>query len=207
MAEIKTFAWHKETDLDNSGGFRSPSGSVELWLFSGSSSALREQLTVWSDGPGIKVAGPDLPPTAGRKPARVEVGITIHFHDDLATAITINPRSEPLSSEYLRRFPYGRWLRVAAALWRISQEDTGWSLVHSGLEGRSAPKAPGRVGYPDEHWQAVADGYQEFLTKGERAPTALIGELWGVSRNTAAGWIRKCRQLGLLPPARPGRAG
>jgi len=36
-------------------------------------------------------------------------------------------------------------------------------------------------------------------------PTKAVAEEWIVSKYTAAKWVAKCRELGLLPPTQRGR--
>ena len=48
---------------------------------------------------------------------------------------------------------------------------------------------------------------EALRAEGARDPTARIAREMVYSRNTVAGWVRRARELGLLPPARRGRAG
>lgn len=56
---------------------------------------------------------------------------------------------------------------------------------------------------PDEHYAQVAEVYDEALDGGD-PPTVSVAEAFAVPYSTAARWIRRARQLGLLPPATNG---
>lgn len=67
-------------------------------------------------------------------------------------------------------------------------------------------KRPGRRGHHPDFLDAIANRYRELRAQGERAPVKQIAIERGVSRNTAAGWIRQARQRVLLRPASPRRS-
>jgi hypothetical protein len=64
----------------------------------------------------------------------------------------------------------------------------------------AAGKRPGRKGHPRSFYERIAARYTALLPE-VRSPTRRIAAEEFVSVNTAAGWIRKARGLGLLPPA------
>ena len=187
-------------------------GSIRLRLYSGSVEILERcievatkqqvsfDLVAFDPHPwGIRLRDGDSLP-------QLDARLTVYFdQDDLPASVSVEPPGA-LTSEFLRRFPWGRWIRTAEALWRTSEETEGLSVVQHALASQQPPRRPGRTGYPDEHWEAVAAAYRDLAATGQKNPTALIAELWDIPRNTAAGWVRRCRGLGLLPPARPGRA-
>lgn len=133
----------------------------------------------------------------------------------------------------LQRFPWARCLRVVEAVVRNpgplypevgTDQRTGRQAYHDQWGQAAAeinqtinealhgirPKAsrrPGRKGHDESHYRRVADAYEALIATGEPAPNKRMAEDWGYSRNTVAGWVRKARQLGYLPPARQGRAG
>ena len=140
----------------------------------------------------------------------------------------------PMTPSRLQRFPWARCLRVveavvrnpgplyppigpdqrssrstylaesAEAAYRINQ------TINEALHGQKPTglkHRPGRASHPDDHYKRVADAYQALIATGEPAPNKRIADDWGYSRNTVAGWVRKARQLGYLPPAKKGRAG
>lgn len=125
---------------------------------------------------------------------------------------------EGITAAEIRRLPWSRWIREADRGLRISANlppDTefdlweGRDLSHSYIPAfPSAGKSrPGRRGYPAAFYEQIAVEYRELLQAGSTRPTHDIAKAHNVSRHTAAGWVRGCRDRGLLPPARPGKAG
>lgn len=139
-----------------------------------------------------------------------------------------------LTPTRLQRFPWARWLRVAEAAHRSRgpsypspypnpregrrayHEDWGRLSANLSLAAEEAIKGrkpeaaklrPGRPGYPDSFYREVAEVYQSLVATGEAAPNLRMAEQWSYSRNTVAGWVKKARQLGYLPPAKKGKAG
>lgn len=133
---------------------------------------------------------------------------------DNPTTITLhNPGG--IAATDMSRFAWTRWLtkaaleiklrdgftvQLASRLRRATSEAA--RTPHSGR-----PYRPGRKGHPVDHYPDIAARYLELVDNGSRNPTHTIASENYVTRNTAAGWIRKCRQLGLIPPGRPGKAG
>ncbi len=126
----------------------------------------------------------------------------------------------------LQRFAWSRWLTVADAVARIGGDMThpSWKsnlitdpdtvagkMTRALYEehGIAAPtgKRPGRKGHPSEFYEQLATRYKELRTKGERSPTRAIAQEMHYSRNTVAGWVKRARALGYLPPGRRGRPG
>lgn len=60
--------------------------------------------------------------------------------------------------------------------------------------------------YGREHFAAVAETYAAALVAGER-PTKAVATRFVVSKSTAAKWVAKARDLGLLGSTERGRAG
>lgn len=110
---------------------------------------------------------------------------------------------EGLTPSMLQRFPWGRWLRAATA---ARQKDWDALFSAAGLEIATKRKRPGRRGHDLAHYQGVAMRYKELAAKGE-SPAKVIANEQGFNQNTVRGWIRRCRELELLPPAEAGRAG
>jgi hypothetical protein len=207
VREPTAFGWRKVLNEDGE------SGHVLIWLFSGDPERTKQLLNTlpdtlfepaafFPDYSQFSLDGLDVPD--GEMP-RLEVMLAFETFLDEIVAVRIHPAEERPTGEYLRRFPWSQWTRAAEALWRMGTEASGWSVLSSDLH-TSVEATEARRGYPDEHWMAVADAYREAASKGSRAPTATVADIWGIKRNTAAAWVRKCRQLGLLPEARPGRA-
>lgn len=68
------------------------------------------------------------------------------------------------------------------------------------------PKQPGRPTlYDRAHFEAVAAVYNEALARHGN-PTAAVASRFNVSKSTAAKWVARCRNDGLLPPTARGRA-
>lgn len=51
-----------------------------------------------------------------------------------------------------------------------------------------------RWGYPDSHWQAVADTYRTV----QHAPSKRVAEVFNIPLSTAWSWVRKARSKGFL---------
>lgn len=125
---------------------------------------------------------------------------------------------EGLTPTDLQRFAWARWIRVADAIARDAHPRLGpggfpedpVTLAHLELKGiKVVPpaKRPGRRGHSPEFYEQIAAQYRSLVLQGERAPTNRIAKEGTYSRHTVAGWVRKARELGHLPPARRGRAG
>jgi hypothetical protein len=67
----------------------------------------------------------------------------------------------------------------------------------------------GRKGLPVEHYEEVAQVYrEEYATaEGRPKPTEAVRRHFNVGKSSAAKKVARARELGLLGPARPGRAG
>ena len=58
-------------------------------------------------------------------------------------------------------------------------------------------------GHTPDHYKQVAEVYDEAIEEGD-PPTQSVAEAFDVPYTTAARWVRRARQLGLLPPPTPG---
>ena len=58
-------------------------------------------------------------------------------------------------------------------------------------------------GHTPEHYRQVAEVYDEAIDAGD-PPTQAVAETFDVPYTTAARWVRRARDLGLLPPPTPG---
>jgi hypothetical protein len=144
--------------------------------------------------------------------------------------------AEGLTPTTLQRFAWARWLAVADAIARTGTPDKTIALQlirrdpktaavvnravleergisasarrpeQRGLPSRSRSR-PGRRGWEHEFYKRKAKRYMELRSEGERAPTKRIADEEFVSRHTAAGWVRRARELGYLQPGRRGRPG
>lgn len=68
------------------------------------------------------------------------------------------------------------------------------------------PSAQGGPPYPDGFYSQVAEVYLGLVALG-RPPHPAIAEANGVNVSTTKRWIRRARELGLLPDAQQGKAG
>ncbi|GAB2747721.1 hypothetical protein [Nocardioides pakistanensis] len=75
-------------------------------------------------------------------------------------------------------------------------------------ERAKALREPMRASYPPEHWEDVARVYNDAVARGDRHPTAAVRDQLiparverdrARARTTAANWVRKARQLDLIP--------
>jgi hypothetical protein len=79
----------------------------------------------------------------------------------------------------------------------------------------SAPERPrrGRPGRPEAFYRRVAETYLELVDNGERPLLARLAAALAEpgrqppQRETVKRWVRRCRELGLLSGALPGRPG
>lgn len=122
----------------------------------------------------------------------------------MKVAVECVPGTPGVTASMLQRFPWGKWLTAADATRR---GDWDGLLTAMGLEARPEKKRPGRKGHDLAHYQAVSKRYVELRSKGVEAPAKVMAHEMGFNENTVRGWIRRCRELALLPPGRPGRAG
>lgn len=67
----------------------------------------------------------------------------------------------------------------------------------------------GRGGRPPlydwSHWVAVTNAYRNAYAAG-KTPTRAVARRFKVAPSTAAKWVARCREFGLLPPTTRGRA-
>lgn len=59
--------------------------------------------------------------------------------------------------------------------------------------------------YPMEHWREVARVYREAYANN-RTPTRAVARHWEKQQSTAAKWVARCREMGLLPATSKGKA-
>lgn len=171
---------------------------------------------------------------SGVVPARVVGQLSVRYAredpDDPTSDLT-DPKQVDLylpggvTPTEIRRFAWARWLDVADVIVRLpdSERDPSWFQPEplAGTAGGKLKRAiyaeagvkinmrgrPGRKGHPREFYEVIAKRYRELLEQGVRSPTKTIAQEYRYSRDTAAGWVRRARELGFLPPARKGRAG
>ena len=90
------------------------------------------------------------------------------------------------------------------AQWLEGYQDTPQRAARAlaSLEARGARR--GRKGHPPEHFVEVAAVYRDAY-RFRRPPTQAVADHWTVSKSTAAKWVAKARDRGLLPPTSRGK--
>lgn len=137
----------------------------------------------------------------------VAAALTVQYsgnpNDDRPRGVRLD-MVDGLTPTMLQRFPWGRWLAVADAE-RRGDDAARWGAM--GVKVTTDEKRPGRKGHDKSHYEQVAKKYLELRAKGNEAPAKQIAREFSYNENTVRGWIRRCREMQLLPPARSGRAG
>lgn len=121
---------------------------------------------------------------------------------------------QPFQAAELHQFPWSRVITAASTHRRArrSNQIAHWqeaARAQAELDASVvvAQRGPGRPAIPLTRYALIADRYRELVTEGVTNPTQTIAEESGVPRPTAASWIRRARQHGLLDPGTPGRVG
>jgi hypothetical protein len=122
-------------------------------------------------------------------------------------------RGDEISGETVRSIALSRLLRLGmtTALWRVTSKPDGSVVIEpAGDEERRRfyqSRQP-RRGSPvtDETLREVARHYRQAAEHGE-PPSLGVAAAMNVSRSTAARWVKRARERGLLGPALRGRAG
>jgi hypothetical protein len=134
-------------------------------------------------------------------------------------SITIEPREgDRVTSSMLRL----RLDLIVGAARADLLDRAQWRLLLAELGG-SAPAAPaardgaaprrGRPGRPESFYRDVARIYLDLVDRGERPLLPRLAEAVAepgsppAQRETVKRWVRRCRELGLLSGAAPGRPG
>jgi len=138
---------------------------------------------VWTEEPGTARAwtGPEGDPT-----------------DDLLPWPPIALRADDLTTLTLEGL--GRRLRSS-----LSASDDSPLVREAAAALRPQRRGRPRL-YSDDHYARVAGVYLRALDDHRRDPTVAVAQAWEVSRSTAAHWVMRARQSGLLPSTRPGKA-
>lgn len=138
----------------------------------------------------------EVPATGPLRLARLDV--RYRSSEPHACSITLTGYGSHVSRT-LSKFPWATWLAVADTVRRTLARAGGDSAVR-----RPDRKRPGRAGHGDDLYRSVARRYSELQRAESRAPTQTIAEEYGCARNTAAGWVRRARAKGFLPPVSRG---
>lgn len=136
------------------------------------------------------------------------------LNEDLGTP---RPRSAPplippavVRSSVLRSLPLAKLLGkhfVGVKLGATTQDIDGtiYTFEQDYTAGPSA-RRPGRPRkYGPEHFAEVARVYREAYAN-RKTPTRAVARHFKTSQTAAAKWVSKCRELGLLPKTRRGKA-
>jgi len=152
----------------------------------------------------------------------VELRLSVGYDGPEPTSIRLTLPGG-LTASRLKRFPWDRYLTIADANRRsaAANQDVvktkgvkGFSVVPPGgvvyvptADNPLNPQRPWGAKRPNHFYKSVAERYTALRASGERNATDAIAKESGYNRNTVAGWVRKARKLGYLPPARRSRAG
>jgi hypothetical protein len=68
-------------------------------------------------------------------------------------------------------------------------------------------RRPGPKGLPREHFEEVAQAYRRALAEAPGAPVKTLAKQMNTSEATLRRWIQRARDMGLLGPSAPGKAG
>jgi len=148
---------------------------------------------------------------------------------DLGLEVEIGDRGEPrcrqlevratgedeVTGETLRRVPVARLLGLvlAVAAWKVTSPTTMQTGMAAGAmrefyQSYARGSRRPRRGSPltDANLRQVAELYRAAFDRGDPPTATIAGELH-IARSTAARWVAKARERGLLGPSIRGRAG
>lgn len=158
----------------------------------------------------------------GEVTAGVDVRVRLDEHRQVLSVGLARPMGVVLDASTLQRFAWARWLTVAdAAVRDLQAPETSphpltdyfgagvdlEKLRRNAKRRQEAPRRPGRRGHSDDFYRAVSERYRHFRWSGSTSPTKDLADAYGVTRNTAAGWVKVAREKKLLPLAHRNRAG
>lgn len=142
--------------------------------------------------------------------------LVVHFNTGRGVPLTVKgvivESPNPLTGSTLRRLPWDKYLRLADAAIRFRYAATIDSAREQSRRTKESAQElfggkTGRKPLPDDHYRRIARRVLELRSEGVGQPVLVIAKEEKQNRNTVAGWVRKARQRGYLPPGRPGRAG
>lgn len=158
----------------------------------------------------------------GEVTAGVDVRVRLDERRQVLSVGLARPMGVVLDASTLQRFAWARWLTVADAAVRDLRVpeasphplndyfSAGADLekLHRNTRRRQeAPRRPGRRGHSDDFYREVSEYYRHRRWAGSTSPTQDLANEYGVTRNTAAGWVKVARERKLLPLAHRNRAG
>jgi hypothetical protein len=141
----------------------------------------------------------------------VEIGPLVKHNGENAEVFIVSDESEldPLRSTELR-LPLRELIDEALEWVIIKDQDFAWMGSERAAEWkkvvaphnaavRKGRKKPGRPRqYGDDHYQKVAEVYEQELRSGGRAPLRAVMREFHVEKSTAASWVREAKRLGFL---------
>jgi hypothetical protein len=115
----------------------------------------------------------------------------------------------PMTPADLRNLPWARLLRAAEAIVIAQHSDSvdAWNAATAETSIAEPIRKPGRPRLGHAQLFGIAERYRQLVEAGDPAPAQRIAEERNEKPSTVRGWIKRARDLGFLPPARPGRAG
>lgn len=123
------------------------------------------------------------------------------------TGMVIGPDLElgqEITGRSLRDIPLGEILSMIGGHDFPGAEELGGAVTHP---WRRPAARPGPVGLSREDLQQVADDYRAALLQAPRRPIKLLAEELHASEATIRRWVQRTRDMGLLGPVQPGKAG
>ena len=116
---------------------------------------------------------------------------------------------EPITTSALRAIPLARLIDLALRTFLSRHEELDGDTPSSRFNRERketleaalrVKKRPGRPPlYGEDHYAKVATVYRQ--NSGGRAPTKAVSEHFQTTKSTAAKWVGRARELGLLEPA------
>jgi hypothetical protein len=137
---------------------------------------------LWAEGSSLGTIHVTYPSRDARKPTAVKLEL-----------------AEGISPSALARFAWQHWLTNADEVHRSGPPPVPSAKLSHAI--KAAAGRPGRGGHHPEFFENVARRYRDLRLGGDRAPVTTIAVEAGVPRNTAAGWVKRARERGLLPPS------
>lgn len=130
-------------------------------------------------------------------PAPFDVSIRLGVVDDelVVTGLHIETNGEPLRDRDLREVSLHKLLGdVDEAQYIKKRAENYLGRDLSAL----APRRPGRTGYPDEHFEEVAEVYRQVRERYPTSATARTAQALHASPATIRRWVARARELGYL---------
>jgi hypothetical protein len=123
------------------------------------------------------------------------------------TGMVIGPDAElgqEITARSLRQIPLGQILSTVAGLDFPGAEELGGEVTHL---WRQPPARPGPTALSREDLQRVAEDYRAALLQAPRSPIKLMAQKVHASEATIRRRVQRARDMGLLRPVQPGKAG